>query len=129
MKRVCLCVASMGIILLLNSFFSLYINKRTPPLFGKSIRQSSTLFQFSSLFFSFVFGSFGTFMAANWKSGGGIVSLGKRLLNKTSTRHPTLFNATFSPYPSPPASTIRFFPCLPLIFFHFLCTFFFGLFC
>ncbi|XP_021282298.1 late embryogenesis abundant protein At5g17165 [Herrania umbratica] len=36
-------------------------------------------------------------MAANWKSGGGIASLGKRLLDHTSTRHPTHFNATTTP--------------------------------
>ncbi|XVF41615.1 hypothetical protein PTKIN_Ptkin01aG0293700 [Pterospermum kingtungense] len=40
-------------------------------------------------------------MAANWKTGGGIANLGKRLLDRTSsTRHPTpLFNAA--------ASTVR----------------------
>ncbi|KAK6289385.1 hypothetical protein POUND7_000926 [Theobroma cacao] len=36
-------------------------------------------------------------MAANWKSGGGIASLGKRLLDRSSTRHPTHFNATTTP--------------------------------
>ncbi|XVE62228.1 hypothetical protein DITRI_Ditri06bG0101100 [Diplodiscus trichospermus] len=35
-------------------------------------------------------------MAANWKSGGGIASLGKRLLNRTAT-----------PSPAPAAFTIR----------------------
>ncbi|XVE90496.1 hypothetical protein DITRI_Ditri20bG0082300 [Diplodiscus trichospermus] len=48
-------------------------------------------------------------MAANLKSGGGIASLGKRLLNRTTVRHPTLFNATSSPSPASAsaASTAR----------------------
>ncbi|XP_022748224.1 late embryogenesis abundant protein At5g17165-like [Durio zibethinus] len=45
-------------------------------------------------------------MAANWTSGGSIASLGKRLLNRTFTRHPTLSNATASPSPAA-AFTIR----------------------
>ncbi|XWS42908.1 hypothetical protein CRYUN_Cryun16bG0054800 [Craigia yunnanensis] len=44
-------------------------------------------------------------MAANWKSGGGITSLGKRLLNRTSTRHPA--TPSPSPSPAPAAFTIR----------------------
>ncbi|TXG75052.1 hypothetical protein ES332_1Z020300v1 [Gossypium tomentosum] len=43
-------------------------------------------------------------MAANLKSGGGIASLGKRLLNRTSTRTPSLFISTSSPTRSPHAS-------------------------
>ncbi|XP_022743620.1 late embryogenesis abundant protein At5g17165-like [Durio zibethinus] len=46
-------------------------------------------------------------MAANWKSGGGIASLGKRLLNRTSSPQPTLFNATASPSRPASAYTIR----------------------
>ncbi|XWS58788.1 hypothetical protein CRYUN_Cryun08bG0063700 [Craigia yunnanensis] len=44
-------------------------------------------------------------MAANLKTGGGIASLGKRLLNRTSTRHPT--HTTAIATPSPAAFAIR----------------------
>ncbi|XVF30415.1 hypothetical protein REPUB_Repub16aG0055300 [Reevesia pubescens] len=48
-------------------------------------------------------------MAANWKSGGGIASLGKRLLNRTSSpsRHPSLFNPTPTAIATATPSSIR----------------------
>ncbi|XP_022719871.1 late embryogenesis abundant protein At5g17165-like [Durio zibethinus] len=46
-------------------------------------------------------------MAANWKSGGGIAVLGKRLLNRTSIRQPSPFNDFATHSPPAVALTIR----------------------
>lgn len=83
-------------ILLLSSLY-LYIythsvvERKYIPIFNRCLIVSSS-FRFSFSPFSFL-----TCMAANLKSGGGIASLGKRLLNRTSTRTPSLFISTSSP--------------------------------